>query len=74
MFYQIVLSFDDDDNNPSYSIRPKVSGDAPTDNTTVLIDPALAKQHRTELDSHGFPTRKSLEEWHRKHNPHLFVD
>lgn len=74
MTYQIVLNFDDDDNNPLFSIRSKVSESAPEDNTQVLINPTLEEQSGITLDSHNFPTRESLEAWHRKHNPHLFTD
>lgn len=74
MYYQVVFNFDDDDNDPRYSIRPKISEDGPQDNTVVLIDPTLADQHGIALDSHGFPTPESLEAWHRKNNPHLFIE
>ncbi len=74
MYYQVVFDFDDDDNNPRYNIRPEVSGDMLEDNTIALIDPTLAEQKGIELDTHGFPTSKSLEAWHREHNPHLFTD
>ena len=68
MCYQVVFDFDDDDNNPRFSIRPEVSENPPEDHTVVLINPALA-----ELDSHGFPTPESIEAWHKKHNPQLFT-
>ena len=74
MYYQLIFTFDDDDNDPRYSIRPQTSEDAPQDNTVVLIDPAFANQHGIALDSHGFATSESLEAWHRKNNPHLFTD
>ena len=73
MSYQVVLNFDDDDNNPRYRIRPEVSGDAPEDNNVALIDPTLAERHGIALDGHGFPTSESLEAWHKEHNPHLFT-
>ena len=72
MYYQVVFDFDDDDNNPRYSIRPKVDEDAPQDGAVVLIDPELTDHHGIALDSHGFPTSQSLEAWHKKHYPHLF--
>lgn len=74
MSNKVVLIFDEDDNNPRFSIRPKVSENMPEDNTLVLIDPALAERQGIALDSHGFPTSESLEAWHRKNNPHLFTD
>jgi len=74
MYYQVVFDFDDDENNPHYSIRPEVGEDAPQDNTIALIDPVLAEQKGIELDGHGFPTSESLEAWHRKHNPQLFTE
>lgn len=40
----------------------------------TLADPKIAKRHGIDLDSKGAPTRSSLEEWHRKNNPHLFAD
>lgn len=74
MSNKVVLIFDEDDNNPRFSIRPKVSENMPEDNTLVLIDPTLAERQGIALDSHGFPTSESLEAWHRKNNPHLFTD
>jgi|GEM_PF-2465626 len=74
MYNQLVFDFEDDDNGPRYSIRPKVNEDAPEDHTIVLIDPALAEHKGISLDSHGLPTSESLEAWHRKHNPHLFTE
>ncbi len=74
MYYQVVFDFDDDENDPRYSIRPEVKEDAPEDKTSVLIDPVLAEQKGISLDCHGFPTRASLEAWHRKHNPQLFTE
>ncbi len=74
MYYQVVFNFDDDDNDPRYSIRPEVAEDAPQDNTVALIHPMVAEQNGIELDTHGFPTLASLEAWHRKHNPQLFIE
>jgi hypothetical protein len=72
--FEIVLGFDDSDDDPRYSIVPEVSGDAPEDHTTVMIDPTLADHHGITLDGQGFPTSEGLEAWHREHNPHLFND
>ncbi len=74
MYYQVVFNFDDDDNDPRFSIRAEVSGDAPKDTDTVLIDPTLAERQGITTDSHGFPKPESLEAWHRKHNPQLFTE
>lgn len=74
MYYQVVFSFDDDENDPRFSIRPEASEDAAQDHTVALIDPVLAEQKGINLDSHGFPTSKSLEAWHREHNPQLFIN
>jgi len=74
MYYQVVFSFDDEENDPRFSIRPEVSDDAPEDHTSALIDPELAEHEGIDLDRHGFPTSESLEEWHKKHNPQLFND
>jgi hypothetical protein len=74
MYNQVVFDFDDDDNNPRYSIRHEVGEDAPQDNTGVLIDSTFAEQKGIALDSHCFPTAESLEAWHRKHNPQLFTE
>lgn len=74
MYYQVVFDFDDDDDNPRYSIRPDAGEDAPEDPTVILIDPALAEHKGISLDSHGLPTSEALEAWHRKHNPHLFTE
>jgi len=57
-----------------FRIRPVPPPDAKEDNVLILIDPALVRKHGSELDSVGFPTPKSLTEWHKKNNPHLFVD
>ena len=74
MYYQVVMNFDDDETDPRYGIRPKVSEDVPEDNTVVLIDSTLTEQQGIALDNHGFPTAESLETWHRKHNPQLFIE
>ena len=74
MYYQIVMTFDEDDSDPRYSIRPAAGEDAPQDHTVALIDPALAEQKGIEVDSRGFPTSESLAAWHRKHNPQLFTE
>jgi len=74
MCYQIVFDFDEDDDNPRYSIRPEVSEDAPEDTTVILIDTTLAKQQGIEIDNHNFPTPESLEAWHKKYNPQLFTE
>lgn len=74
MYNQLVFDFDDDDNDPRYSIRPQVGEDAAKDKTLALIDPKLAEQSDIVLDSQGFPTVDSLEAWHRKHNPQIFKD
>ena len=74
MYDQIIFNFDDDDNDPRYSIRHEAGEDAPQDNTGVLIDSTLAEQKGIALDNHGFLTSESLEAWHRKHNPQLFTE
>ncbi len=74
MYNQLVFDFDDDDNDPRYSIRPQVGEDAPEDPTIVLIDPTFAERKGIALDSKGLPTPESLEAWHRKHNPHLYTE
>lgn len=68
--YEVVLSFDESDDDPRYSIVPEISGDAPADHTVILIDPACG----VALDETGFPTLEGLEAWHREHNSHLFND
>jgi hypothetical protein len=72
--FEMVLGFDDNDDDPRYGIVPEVSEDAPEDHTVILIDPALVERHGLALNTHGFPTSESLEAWHREHNPHLFND
>jgi hypothetical protein len=74
MYYQTVMTFDEDEDNPRYGIRPEVGEDAPKDKTVVLIDSALAERQGARLDGQGFPTPESIEAWHRKHNPQLFTD
>ncbi len=74
MYYQVVFDFDDDENDPRYSIRPDAGEDAPEDHTIILIDHALAENKGISLDNHGFPTSEALEAWHRKHNPQLFTE
>jgi len=74
MYNQLVFDFDDDENDPRYTIRPQVGEDAPEDHTSILIDTALAEQKGIGLDSRGFPTPESLGAWHRKHNPQLFTE
>jgi len=55
-------------------LRQEIQDDGSDDQTTVIIDPALADRHGIQLDARGFPKADSLEAWHRKHNPHLFND
>ncbi len=55
-------------------IRPNLPLDAIEDPTLALIDPVQAALHGIDLDDQGFPTLSSLEAWHRKNNPHLFLD
>lgn len=74
MYNQLVFDFDDDDNDPRYSIRPQVNEVAAEDKTLALIDPVLAEQKGIDFDGQGFPTVESLEAWHRKHNPQLFTE
>ena len=74
MANQVVLSFDDEENDPRYSIRPQVGSEAAEDKTTLKINPVLADHHGLTVDAQGFPTTDSLEAWHRKNNPHLFTD
>ncbi len=74
MTNQVVLSFDDEEDDARYSIRPEVNSAAAEDQTVVKIDPALMDRNGLQIDQHGFPTPASLEAWHRKHNPHLFTD
>lgn len=74
MYYQVVFNFDDDDNDPRFSIRAEINGDAHEDTNKVLIDPTLATGQGIATDSQGFPTSESLEAWHKKHNPQLFTE
>lgn len=74
MYYQIVFEFNEDENDPRYSIRPEVNRDAPEDFTVAVIDPMIAERNGIALDNQGFPTSESLEAWHRKNNPHLFIE
>lgn len=66
------LIIDGEDFDPRYRIRPHVADEAAEEYNAVKIDPALADHHGLKVDAQGFPTRDSLEAWHRKHNPHLF--
>jgi hypothetical protein len=72
MTNQVVLTFDSEEDDPRYSIRPE-AGTA-EERVNVKIDPALADYHGIAVDAQGFPTPASLEAWHRKNNPHLFTD
>jgi hypothetical protein len=69
--FAFILGFEEDDEDPRYSIPQAVSGDAVED-LVVKIDPVAADRHGIDLDGDGFPISESLEAWHRKNNPHLF--
>jgi len=69
--FAFILGFEEDDEDPRYSIPEVVSGDVAED-LVVKIDPAAAHRHGIDLDADGFPISGSLEAWHRKNNPHLF--
>lgn len=56
-----------------FRIRPHVAEDAPEDKTVMQVVAHQAEAHGIELDKHGFPLLSSLEAWHRKNNPQLFV-
>ncbi|MBX3036756.1 MAG: hypothetical protein KF758_07570 [Anaerolineales bacterium] len=62
------------DDEVRYRIRPQVNANAEEDKTFVKIAPGRLAKHEIEVDGQSFPTRESLETWHRKNNPHLFGD
>jgi hypothetical protein len=38
-----------------------------------LVDPKAAEAHGIQLDERGWPMTSSLQEWHKKNNPHFFA-
>lgn len=71
---QVVFVMSVDEEGSRYAVRLPFSADALPDNTSIVIDPALAAVQGIELDHNGFPAIASLDAWHRKNNPHLFQD
>jgi hypothetical protein len=55
-------------------LRPKPAKNALEDKTFVLISVEQAAKYGIELDETNFPTIETLENWHKRNNPHLFAD
>lgn len=74
MYYQVVFSFDEDESDPRFSIRSETSEDASREHISIRFNPVFLEREGIELDNHGFPTTESLEAWHKKNNPQLFIE